>query len=99
MDLPSWVKVEGRLVRTPVRSDMDQQSVTVDQFTTAIASIQKALTNLKHEMGSQQSKQPITQDEVPDDSLSPSLPPPLDQMDHKPHLTYYTASPRSSHLQ
>ncbi|KAL6319744.1 hypothetical protein AAG906_036801 [Vitis piasezkii] len=30
---------------------MDQQSVTVDQFTAAMASIQEALTNLRQEMG------------------------------------------------
>ena len=39
VDLPSWVRVEGRLVRTPVRSDMDKQSITVDQFIAAMASI------------------------------------------------------------
>ena len=53
MDLPSWVGVESRLVRTPLISDMDQQSITVDQFTAIMASIQEALTNLRQEMGSQ----------------------------------------------
>ena len=42
-----------------------------------MASIQEALTNLRQEMGSQQSRQPIAQDEVPHDSL---LPPPLSQI-------------------
>ncbi|RVW12817.1 hypothetical protein CK203_112233 [Vitis vinifera] len=44
VDLPSWVSVEGKLVHTPMRSDMDQQFITVDQFTAAMASIQEALT-------------------------------------------------------
>ncbi|KAL6312037.1 hypothetical protein AAG906_027235 [Vitis piasezkii] len=47
VDLPSWVRVEGKLVHTPVRSDMDQQSITVDQFTAVMASIQEALTSLR----------------------------------------------------
>ena len=34
VDLSSWVRVEGRLVRFSKRSDMDQRVVTVDQFTT-----------------------------------------------------------------
>ncbi|RVW83903.1 hypothetical protein CK203_042086 [Vitis vinifera] len=45
--LSQLVKVEGKLVLTLMRSDMDQQSVTVDQFTVAMASIQETLTNLK----------------------------------------------------
>ena len=52
VDLPSWVRVEGKLVRTLMRSDMDQQFVTVDQFIVVMASIQEALTNLRQEMGS-----------------------------------------------
>ncbi|RVW44807.1 hypothetical protein CK203_112480 [Vitis vinifera] len=39
VDLSSWVRVEGRLVRFSERSDMDQRVVTVDQFTAAMASI------------------------------------------------------------
>ncbi|RVW86064.1 hypothetical protein CK203_037972 [Vitis vinifera] len=39
VDLPSWVRVEGILVRTPVRSDMDRQCITIDQFIAAMASI------------------------------------------------------------
>ena len=39
LDLPSWVRVEGSLVRFFERSDMDQWVVTVDQFTAAMASI------------------------------------------------------------
>ncbi|RVW58067.1 hypothetical protein CK203_116566 [Vitis vinifera] len=35
-DLPSWVRVEGRLVRFLEISDMNQQVVMVDQFTTAM---------------------------------------------------------------
>ena len=32
---------------------MDQQVVTIDQFTTAMASIQEALVSLRQEIGSQ----------------------------------------------
>ena len=39
VDLSSWVRVEGRLVYFSKRSDMDQRVVTVDQFTTTMASI------------------------------------------------------------
>ena len=39
VDLSSWVRVEGILVRFSERSDMDQRVVTVDQFTAAMASI------------------------------------------------------------
>ncbi|KAL6327179.1 hypothetical protein AAG906_015218 [Vitis piasezkii] len=59
LDLPSWVRVEGRLVRFSKRSDMDKQVVTVDQFTTAMASIQEALVSLKQEIGNQQSRPPV----------------------------------------
>ena len=59
LDLPSWVKVEGRLVRFSERSDMDQQVVTADEFTTVMASIQEALASLRQEVGSQQSRPPI----------------------------------------
>ena len=45
--------MEGRLVRLLERSDMDQQVVTVDQFTAAMTSIQKALASLMQEIGSQ----------------------------------------------
>ncbi|RVW63769.1 hypothetical protein CK203_059628 [Vitis vinifera] len=37
----SWIRVEGRLVRVSDTPDMDQQVVTVDQFTTAMASIRR----------------------------------------------------------
>ena len=67
MDLPSWVRVEGSLVHFFKISDIDQRVVTVDQFTTAMASIQKALVSLRHKIGSQQSRQPIVQDETPYD--------------------------------
>ena len=52
---------------------MDQRVVTVDQFTTAMASIQQALTSLKQEIDSQQSRQLVVQDEMPYDSLPPYL--------------------------
>ena len=51
LDTPSWVKVEGRLVRYSERLSMDQKVVTVDQFTVVIASIQKALASLRQEIG------------------------------------------------
>ena len=54
---------------------MDQQVVTTDEFTTAMASIQEALASLRQEIGSQQSRPPIVQDETHYDSLPPpSLP-------------------------
>ena len=47
LDTPSWVRVEGRLVRYSERQSMDQQVVTMDQFTTVMASIQEALASLR----------------------------------------------------
>ncbi|WKA06872.1 hypothetical protein VitviT2T_024752 [Vitis vinifera] len=44
-------QVEGRLVRYSERQSMDQQVVTVDQFTVAMASIQEALASLRREIG------------------------------------------------
>ena len=58
------------------RSDMDQRVVIVDQFTTAMASIQGAPASPKQEIDSQQSRQFVVQDETPCDSLL-HLPPPL----------------------
>ena len=52
LGLPYWIRVEGKLVRFSERPGMDHQVVTVDQFTTAMASIQKALASLRQEMGS-----------------------------------------------
>ncbi|RVW80741.1 hypothetical protein CK203_050712 [Vitis vinifera] len=75
LDLPSWISVEGRLVRFSERSGIDQQVVIVDQFTAAMASIQEALASLRQEIGSQQSRPLIVQDETLHDSLPP--PPPL----------------------
>ena len=59
LDLPHWIKVEGRLIRFLERSDMDQQVVTVDQFTAAMASIQEALASLRQEISGQQSRPPV----------------------------------------
>ena len=53
MDLSSWVRVEGILVRFSERSNIDQWVVIVDQFTTAMASIQEDLASLRQEIGSQ----------------------------------------------
>ncbi|RVW23314.1 hypothetical protein CK203_100919 [Vitis vinifera] len=72
-----WIRVEGRLIQFFLeRSDMDQRVVTVDQFTTAMASIQEASASPRQEIDSQQSRQFVVQDETPCDSL-PHLPPPL----------------------
>ena len=56
---------------------MDQQVVTVDQFTTAMASIQEALAGLRQEISDQQSRPPIAQDEVSYDPVPPPPPPPV----------------------
>ena len=56
---------------------MDQQAVTVDQFTTAMVSIQEALASLRQEIGSQQSKPPVVQDEALHDLFPPPSPPPI----------------------
>ena len=53
VDLSSWVRVEGILVRFSERSDMNQRVVTVDQFTATMASIQEALASLRQEIDSQ----------------------------------------------
>ena len=63
------------MVRFSERSGIDQQVVIVDQFTAAMASIQEALASLRQEIGSQQSRPLIVQDETLHDSLPP--PPPL----------------------
>ncbi|RVW58843.1 hypothetical protein CK203_101785 [Vitis vinifera] len=54
LGIVSWIRVEGRLVRVSDTPDMDQQVVTVDQFTAAMASIQEALASLRQEIGGQQ---------------------------------------------
>ncbi|RVW26199.1 hypothetical protein CK203_107674 [Vitis vinifera] len=64
LGIVSWIRVEGRLVRVSDTPDMDQQVVTVDQFTAAMASIQEALAGLRQEISGQQSRPPITQDEI-----------------------------------
>ena len=56
---------------------MDQQVVTVDQFTAAMAFIQDALASLRQEIGSQQSRLSVVQDETLHDSLPPPPPPPI----------------------
>ena len=53
LDTPSRVRVEGRLVQYSERQSRDQQVVTVDQFTAAMASIQEALASLRQEIGGQ----------------------------------------------
>ena len=77
LDTPSWIRVEGRLVQVSDTPDMDQQVVTVDQFTTAMASIQEALASLKQEISDQQGRPPAVQDEAPYDSHPPPPPPPV----------------------
>ncbi|RVW22319.1 hypothetical protein CK203_101856 [Vitis vinifera] len=73
----SWIRVEGRLVRVSDTPDMDQQVVTVDQFTAAMASIQEALASLRQEISGQQGRPPTVQDETPYDSHPPPPPPPV----------------------
>ncbi|KAL6313254.1 hypothetical protein AAG906_016663 [Vitis piasezkii] len=55
LGIVSWIRVEGRLVRVSDTPDMDQQVVTVDQFTAAMASIQEALASLERDRWSQAS--------------------------------------------
>ena len=52
LDLPSWLRVEDRLIRFSEISDIDQQVVTIDQFTAVMTSIQEALASFKQEIGS-----------------------------------------------
>ncbi|RVW14675.1 hypothetical protein CK203_085471 [Vitis vinifera] len=77
LGIVSWIRVEGRLVRVSDTPDMDQQVVTVDQFTAAMASIQEALASLRQEIGGQQGRPPTVQDETPYDSHPPPPPPPV----------------------
>ncbi|RVW73547.1 Ribonuclease HI [Vitis vinifera] len=77
LGIVSWIRVEGRLVRVLDTPDMDQQVVTVDQFTAAMASIQEALASLRQEIGGQQGRPPAVQDETPYDSHPPPPPPPV----------------------
>ncbi|RVW18920.1 hypothetical protein CK203_102504 [Vitis vinifera] len=77
LGIVSWIRVEGRLVRVSDTPDMDQQVVTVDQFTTAMASIQEALASLRQEIGGQQGRPPTVQDDTPYDSHPPPPPPPV----------------------
>ena len=54
LDLPHWIRVEWRLIRFFLeRSDMDQRVVTVDQFTSAMVSIQEALASPRQEIDNQ----------------------------------------------
>ncbi|RVW20446.1 hypothetical protein CK203_111654 [Vitis vinifera] len=77
LGIVSWIRVEGRLVRVSDTPDMDQQVVTVDQFTAAMASIQEALASLRQEISGQQGRPPTVQDETPYDSHPPPPPPPV----------------------
>ncbi|RVW84910.1 hypothetical protein CK203_039489 [Vitis vinifera] len=57
---------------------MDQQVITVDQFTAAMASIQEALASLRQEIGGQQGRPlAVAQDETPHDLLPTPPPPPI----------------------
>ena len=56
---------------------MDQQVVTIDQFTAAMASIQEALASLGQEIGDQQGRPPVVQDEASYDSHPLPSPPPV----------------------
>ena len=55
----------------------------------AMASIQEALANLMQEIGSQQNKPPVVQDETPHDSLPLPPPPPVPIVPHtSPYLLH-----------
>ncbi|RVW43741.1 hypothetical protein CK203_074133 [Vitis vinifera] len=77
---------------------MDQQVVTVDQFTAAMASIQEALASLRQEISGQQGRPPTVQDETPYDSHPPPPPHPFLQCTRHHHM-YYTGILRSLHPQ
>ena len=56
MGLASWIRVGGRLIRVSNQLDqtyMDSHVVTVDQFPTAMASIQEAITSFGQMMDGQ----------------------------------------------
>ncbi|RVW71175.1 hypothetical protein CK203_054405 [Vitis vinifera] len=55
---------------------MDQQVVTMDQFTAAMASIQEALASLRQEIGGQQGRPPVARDDAQYDPTVPPPPPP-----------------------
>ncbi|RVX13389.1 hypothetical protein CK203_020977 [Vitis vinifera] len=53
LDSTSWIKVRGKLIRVsdqsdqiPDQRDMDSQVVTIDQFASAMASIQEVIAGL-----------------------------------------------------
>ena len=71
LDSPSWIRVGGRLTRASNQSDqrsdqrdMDSQVVTVDQFATAMASIQEAIANLGQMIDGQQAQQVLVQEDT-----------------------------------
>ena len=76
LDTPSRVRVEGRLVQYSERQSRDQQVVTVDQFTAAMASIQEALASLGQRIDGQQAQQVPSQDGAQYDPTVPPPPPP-----------------------
>ena len=56
MGSASWIRVRSRLIRVLNQSDqtnMDSQVVTIDQFATAMASIQEVITSLSQRMDGQ----------------------------------------------
>ena len=94
--LLSMMFVSLFILRVSDTPNMDQQVVTVDQFTTAMASIQEALASLRQEIGGQQGRPPAVQDETSYDSHPPP-PPLLVPSVHRPHPIYYTGTLRSLH--
>ncbi|RVW67576.1 hypothetical protein CK203_063015 [Vitis vinifera] len=63
LGLPLWIRVGGRLTKVSSQTyqrldqkDMDSQIVTVDHFTTAMASIQDAIANLSQMIDGQQAQ-------------------------------------------
>lgn len=79
----TWVRVNGRLVRIRDQRDMDSQLVTVDQFSSAMVSIQEVIVSLKQRMDRQQIRQTPIQEDPQFDPVPP-LPPSISQLDPSP---------------
>ncbi|RVW75527.1 hypothetical protein CK203_051944 [Vitis vinifera] len=66
---------------------MDQQVVTVDQFTAAMASIQEALASLRQEIDGQQGRPPVARDDA---QYDPTVPPPSPPSQSAPQAMPFT---------
>ena len=63
---------------------MDSQLVTVDQLSSAIASVQEAIANLGQRIDGQQARQAPTQEDAQFDPVPPPPPPPISQFTPPP---------------